>query len=132
MTDLNLLSAGMSAVLGTKVKPRMSRKFRRDWSTFDISADDFFYQTYPIMTPAADAVAREEIDEMFDLMVTHLHDETKAIRVSGRSTIAEAKATIANYEGRPVDKIKLTYEGKQLEECRSLNDCGISSAATIS
>ena len=132
MTDLNLLSAGMSAVLGTKVKPRMSRKFRRDWSSFDISADDFFYQTYPIMTPAADAVALDEIDEMFDLMVTHLHDETKAIRVSGRSTIAEAKATIANYEGQPVDQFKLTYEGKQLEDCRSLNDCGITPTATIS
>ena len=132
MSDLDLLSAGMSAVLGTNVEPRMSRKFRRDWSTFDISADDFFFQTYPIMTPAADAVALDEIDEMFDLMVTHLKNEKKAIRVSGRSTIAEAKAVIAKNEGRPVDQFKLTYDGKQLEECRILKDYGITPTATIS
>ena len=47
ISDLDLLSAGMSAVLGTKVEPRMSRKFRRDWSTFDISADDFFLSNKP-------------------------------------------------------------------------------------
>ena len=46
------------------------------------------------MTPAADAVALNEIDEMFDLIVAHLHDEKKVIRVSGRSSIAEAKAVI--------------------------------------
>ena len=83
------------------------------------------------MTPAADAVSLDEIDEMFDLMVTNLQNEKKAIRVSGRSTIAEAKAAIARDEGRPMDQFKLTYKGKKLEECRSLNDCGITSAATI-
>ena len=131
MTDLDLLSAGMSAVLGTKVQARKSQEFQRDLSTLLIRADDFFYQTYPIMTPAIEAVSFE-IDEMFDLMVTHLQNEKKAIRVSGRSTIAEAKAVIARNEGRPVDQFKLTYEGKQLEDFRSLNDYGISSAATIS
>ena len=132
MSDLDLLSAGMSAVLGTKVEPTMSRMFRRDCSIFDISADDIFYQTYPIMTPAADADALAEIDEMFDLMVLHLHDEKKSIRVSGRSTVAETKAEIARDEDRPVDQLKLTYDGKQLEDFRSLNDCGITPTATIS
>ena len=132
MTDLDLLSTGMSAVLGTKVEAGMSRESQRDLSTIDISADDVFYQTYPIMTPAAEAVALNEIDEMFDLTVTHLQDEAKAIRVSGTSTIAEAKAAIANYEHRPVDQFKLIFEGKQLEEYRCLNDCGITPTTTIS
>ena len=131
MADFDLLSAGMSAVLGTNVQARGILELQRDLSALLIRADDFFHQTYPIMTPAVEAVPLE-IGEMFDLMVTHLQREKKAIRVSGRSTIAEAKAVIARNEGRPVDKIKLTYEGKQLEEGRSLNDYGITSAATIS
>ena len=128
MAELDLLSAGMSALLGTKVEPRTGQD---DDSTLHIRADDVFCQTYPIMTPTVEAVSLK-IGEMFDLMVTHLHDEKKAIRVSGRSTIAEAKDAIAKNEGRPVDQFKLTYEGIQLEDCRSLNDYGITSAATVS
>ena len=131
MADLDLLSAGISAVLGTKVEARRSQELQRDLSTRYLRADDFFYQTYPIMTPAVEAVSLE-IDEMFDLMVTHLQNEKKAIRVSGRSTISEAKALIENKVGRAVDQFQLTYEGKQLEDFRSLNDYGITSAATIS
>ena len=132
MSDLDLLSAGMSAILGTKVEPRMSRKLPRDLSTIDISSEDIFYQTYPIMTPAAEAVTLTDIDEMFDLMVAHLHDKKKSIRVSGRSTVAETKAAIAKYERRPVDELMLTYAGKQLQDFRSLNDYGITPTATIS
>ena len=47
MSDLDLLSAGMLAVLDTKVEARMSREFRRDSLTFDISADDFFVSNIP-------------------------------------------------------------------------------------
>ena len=71
MADLDLLSAGMSAVLGTKVQARRSQEFQRDLSTLSIRADDFFYQEYPIMTPAVEAVSLE-IGEMFDLIVTHI------------------------------------------------------------
>ena len=129
MSDLELLSAAMSAVLGTKVQARTILESQKE--TLFIRADDFFHQTYPIMTPAVEAVPLET-GKMFDLIVTRLQNEKKAIRVSGRRTIAEVRAAIAKNEGRPVDKIKRTYEGKQLEECQSLNDYGITSAATIS
>ena len=118
MSNLELLSAGFSAILGTEVVPQ------RTGGRFSIH--DLFSQTYVMRPP--DLVAPGE--DAFDVNVAGLTGQER-IQVTGKHTIEEMKAEIAKRQDIPMDRIGLVYSGTTLESHQTVNYYGIQPESTI-
>lgn len=121
MSNLELLSAGFSAILGTDVVAQKSGG--------KYSIHDLFSQTY-IMKPV-ETVEKVESGKGFDVYARDLTGNVVTIRLTGEYTIEQVKAEIEKSEGIPIDEIRLIYNGKQLENHRTVNDYGIQADETI-
>lgn len=115
MSNLDLLSAGFSAILGTEVVPQKTGG--------KYSIHDLFSQTY-IMKPV-ETVEKVEAGKKFNVYVRGLSGNTITIQVTGDDTIEQVKAKIEETEGISTDEIKLIYTAKQLENHRTINNYGI-------
>ena len=119
MSNLELLSAGFSAILGTQVVPQKSdEKF---------SIHDLFSQTYVMRPPSSAAPGPGE----FDVNVFTMSGEILSIRVTGKHTVYDMKAEIEDQRGTPMDQLRLIYAGRQLEDGRTVDDYGIQADETI-
>ena len=121
MSNLDLLSAGFSAILGTEVVPQKTGG--------KYSIHDLFSQTY-VMKPV-ETVEKVEAGKKFNVYVRGLSGNTITIQVTGDDTIEQVKAKIEETEGISTDEIKLIYTAKQLENHRTINDYGIQPDETI-
>ena len=121
MSNLDLLSAGFSAILGTNVLPHGGT---------GIPIHDLFSSTY-VMRPL------EAVDpgEMFDLNVVFLSGKTRTIRVSGKQTIAHVKAEIQKLPDDKfpsIETFRLIYNSTHiLDNEQTLDECGIQPDATV-
>ena len=119
MSNLELLSAGFSAILGTEVVPQ------KTGGRFSIH--DLFSQTYVMRPPASVSPS----EDAFDVNVAGLTGKMERIQITGKHTIEELKAAIETKQDIPMDKIRLVYSGKQLENHKTLNDYEIQPESTI-
>lgn len=119
MSNLELVSAAFSAILGTEVVPQTTG------GTFSIH--DLFRQTYVMRPLALEAPGEDK----FNLNVTGLTGETARIEVTGKFTIEEVKAEIERKRDIPMAQIRLVYCAKPLEDNRTVNDYGIKPEDTI-
>ena len=111
MSNLELLSAGFSTILGTEVLPQKNgEKF---------SIHDLFSQTY-VMRPPSSVSAP-----------LHLTVETFATQVTEKVTVCDMKAEIENKVGIKADQIRLIYGGRKLQDDQIVKDYGIQPNETI-
>lgn len=133
--DLNLLTSGLSAVLGTDVVLRnAARSDDRDEENSRLYCkmivDDLFRQTH-IMRPTNLLMLTAGPSEMFDLYVRRVSGKTQSIRVSGNHTIQETKAEIERTEGTKKEEMILVYSGEELDDTRTVGEYGIRPEETI-
>ena len=119
MSNLELVSAGFSAILGTEIVPQKSAG--------RFSIHDLFHQTY-VMRPQ---LALPAADETFGVNVAGLTGNMTRILVTREHTIEEVKAEIERKADIPMDNMRLIYGGKQLEDKKTVSDYGIQPHATI-
>ena len=120
MSNLELLSAGFSAILGTEV---VTVKTEGRYSVHDL-----FSRTY-VMRP----VETGDPAETFDLKVRNLTGKIIIIRVTaGENTISHIEAAFERHEGMTLGQVRLIYDGQQLESQRTVKDYGIQPEETIS
>ena len=140
MSNLELLSAGFSAILGTDVVPQKSGG--------QYSINDLFGDTYSIMKPV-ELVAQQVEDEKrlmlempkvvaikgfatsFEVYVIGLTGRTLTYQVTGEETVKQLMAKIEEREGVPGNKMRLIHGNIQLESHRTLNEYGIQRESTI-
>lgn len=140
MSNLELLSAGFSAILGTDVVPQKSGG--------QYSINDLFGDTYSIMKPV-ELVARQVEDEKrlmlempkvvaikgfatsFEVYVIGSTGRTLTYQVTGEETVKQLMAKIEEREGIPGNKMRLIHGNIQLESHRTLNEYGIQRESTI-
>ena len=117
MSNVDFLSAGFSAILGTKVLPQK----RSQKNGEKLSIHDLFSETY-VMRPVVQTV---DPAESFDVQINQLVGKTQTIRVKGEHTIAQVKTEVERVIGPSADLLRLMYDGKQLEDYLTVNDYGI-------
>lgn len=140
MSNLELLSAGLSAILGTDVVPQ---KIGGQYSI-----NDLFGDTYSIMKPV-ELVAQQVEDEKrlmlempkvvaikgfatsFEVYVIGSTGRTLTYQVTGEETVKQLMAKIEEREGIPGNKMRLIHGNIQLESHRTLNEYGIQRESTI-
>lgn len=140
MSNLELLSAGFSAILGTDVVPQKSGG--------QYSINDLFGDTYSIMKPV-ELVAQQVEDEKrlmlempkvvaikgfatsFEVYVIGSTGRTLTYQVTGEETVKQLMAKIEEREGIPGNKMRLIHGNIQLESHRTLNEYGIQRESTI-
>lgn len=115
MSNLDLLSAGFSAILGTKVTPQ-----RDDGN--HLSIHELFSQTY-VMRPVPAKLEPGEGE--FSLSVLTLYGQEFNILVKGEDRIERVKAKIQEREGTPVGEIRLIYAGQQLMDFETVKHYNI-------
>ena len=140
MSNLQLLSAGFSAILGTDVVPQKSGG--------QYSINDLFGDTYSIMKPV-ELVAQQVEDEKrlmlempkvlaikgvetsFEVDVIGLTGRKLTYQVTGEETVKQLMAKIEEREGVPGNKMRLIHANLQLESHRTLNEYGIQRYSTV-
>ena len=140
MSNLQLLSAGFSAILGTDVVPQKSGG--------QYSINDLFGDTYSIMKPV-ELVAQQVEDEKrlmlempkvlaikgvetsFEVDVIGLTGRKLTYQVTGEETVKQLVAKIEEREGVPGNKMRLIHANLQLESHRTLNEYGIQRYSTV-
>ena len=120
MSNLDLLSAGFSAILGKEVVPQKGKGR-------GVSVHDLFKQSY-IMRPLETVDPRE----LFDVSVRGLTGKWTKIRVSGTHTVAHVKAFLArNVILRRPHELVLIYGGREMLDIQTLGDYGIQAGAKL-
>ena len=142
MSNLELLSAGFSAILGTDVVPQKSGG--------QYSINDLFGNTYRIMNPVellarhyeaekklmleeerANVAAGGRFETSFAVFVIGLTGTTLTYHVKGEETVEQLMAKIEQREGITFNNIRLICENRQLFGHRTLNECGIEPYSVI-
>ena len=142
MSNLELLSAGFSAILGTDVVPQKSGG--------QYSINDLFGNTYRIMNPVEllarhyetekklmleeerpNFVAGGRFETSFAVFVIGLTCTTLTYHVKGEETVEQLMAKIEQREGITFNNIRLICENRQLFGHRTLNECGIEPYSVI-
>ena len=142
MSNLELLSAGFSAILGTDVVPQKSGG--------QYSINDLFGNTYRIMNPVEllarhyeaekklmleeerpNVVAGGRFETSFAVFVIGLTGTTLTYHVKGEETVEQLMAKIEQREGITFNNIRLICENRQLFGHRTLNECGIEPYSVI-
>lgn len=119
MSNLELLSAGFSAILGTDVVPKQNGE--------EISIHDLFKQTY-VMRPPSSVRAPGEFDINVITLTGH---QIAAIRVTAELSVDKVKAAIQDQTEIPVEQIRLIFAGKQLLDYQTVKDYGIEPNDTV-
>lgn len=65
------------------------------------------------------------------IFVKTLSGKTLSMKVQGTDTIQKLKEMINDREGVPVDQQRLIFQGKQLDDNKTLTDYGVQSENTI-
>lgn len=65
------------------------------------------------------------------LFVKTLTGSLITLEVSGTDTIASVKRKISDKKGTPVNQQRLVYENEQLENDKTLDDCGIKRESNV-
>ena len=121
MSNLELLAAGFSAILGVEVvTPDKGAGLPK------LSIYDLFHHTY-IMRPLDSA----DPGEVFDIDIKTLTGTRITVQVTNEFTIAEVKAAVEMKEGIPPRHQRLVFNSKTLEEDQTIESCGISRGGTI-
>lgn len=68
---------------------------------------------------------------LIEVFVITLLNRTLTLKINPKSTVAQLKLMIEKEEGFPVDKMRLIYAGRQLEDSKTLNYYGIKEGSTI-
>ena len=121
MSNLDLLSAGFSAILGTKVTPQGD-------DGDQLSIHELFSQTY-VMRPVAAKLEPGEGE--FCVRVSTLSGQVLNIPVKGDDKIEQIEAKIEERQGIPVDQLRLIYAGRRLYRDQTVNECNIQPDDTI-
>ena len=121
MSNLDLLSAGFSAILGTKVTPQGD-------DGDQLSIHELFSQTY-VMRPVAAKLEPREGE--FCLRVSTLTGQVLNIPVKGDDKIEQIEAKIEERQGIPVDQVRLIYAGRRLYRDQTVKECNIQPDDTI-
>ncbi|XP_068688821.1 uncharacterized protein [Montipora foliosa] len=119
MSNLDLLSAGFSAILGATVIPQKhGGKF---------SIHDLFCQTY-IMRPLSSSPPDPG---EFGISVKTLHGKVIPVRVKEQYSIYCLKTQVGDKEGLPLHGFKLIFAGETLEDDLTIGDYGIGPDCTV-
>lgn len=68
---------------------------------------------------------------LIEVFVKTLLNKSLTLKINPKSTVAQLKLMIEKEEGFPVDKMRLIYAGRQLEDSKTLNNYGIKEGSTI-
>ena len=115
MSNLELVCAGFSATLGTKVVPV------KDGRGFSI--DDLFSQTY-VMKPPVLPLPASPSPSLLNVFVSD-GSSTFPFRVKGNHSIHKLKTQIGGKHGITGDSIKLLCGGKDLQDFQTIAHYGI-------
>ncbi|XP_033132034.1 ubiquitin-like [Brassica rapa] len=65
------------------------------------------------------------------IFVVTLTGNTRTVEVTGSDTIGEVKTKWQEMEGIPVDQQRLVFQGRQLEDSRTVAECHIKHGSTM-
>ena len=121
MSNLELLAAGFSAILGVKVvTPDKGAGLPK------LSIYDLFHHTY-IMRPLDSA----DPGEVFDIDIKTLTGTRITVQVTNEFTIAEVKAAVEMKVGIPPRHQRLVFNSKALEQGQTIGSYGIPRGGTM-
>ncbi|XP_044174065.1 uncharacterized protein LOC122957778 [Acropora millepora] len=120
MSNLELLCAGFSAILGTNIVPEKNGA--------EVSIHDLFQKTYVMRPPSSVRAAGEFHVFVKDIIVT---GKTITIKVTEKSTVDDMKIAIQDQTGRSHKEIRLTFSGKQLEDGGTVKNYGLQHGDTV-
>ena len=114
MSNLELVSVGLSSILGTNVVPQYDGGF---------SVEDLFSQTY-VMTPAVSAWSAypplaDLLEEESDISVSD-SSSVFSFRMKGKHTIRDLKTQIGGKYGTTADSMKLLYRANELQDSQTV------------
>ena len=122
MSNLELLCAGFSAILGTNIVPQKNGA--------KVSIHDLFQQTYVMRPPSSVRVASE-----FHVFVRKLTGTISTligtITVTEKSTVDDMKTAIQDQTGIPNEDMRLIFSGRQLEDGQTVKNYGLHHLDTV-
>ena len=121
MSDLQLLAAGFSAILGVKVVTS-----DKGTDLPKLSINELFRSTY-IMRP----IEHINAHEMFDIHIKTLTGTRTTIQTTNDFTVAELKAAVEIKESIPAKQQRLVFNSKSLEDEDTVGKIGIPPEGTI-
>ena len=120
MSNLELLCAGFSAILGTNIVPQNNGA--------EVSIHELFQKTYVMRPPSSVRVASE-----FQIFVDlrPIKDRKSTFTVTEKSTVDELKTAIHDQTGIPNEDMRLIFSGTQLEDGQTVKNYGLRHDDTV-
>ena len=118
MSNLELLCAGFSAILGTNIVPQKNGA--------KVSIHDLFPQTYVMSPPSSVRVASE-----FHVFVRNLTGTVITITVTEKSTVDDMKTAIQDQTRIPNEDMRLIFSGRPLEDGQTVKNYGLQHGDTV-
>ena len=118
MSNLELLCAGFSAILGTDIVPEKNGA--------EVSIHELFQQTYGMRPPSSVRVASG-----FNVLVEDWTGKRRTIAVTEKSTVDDMKIAIQDKTGIPHEQMRLIFSGKQLEDGQTVKNYGLQHEDTV-
>lgn len=118
MSNLELLCAGFSAILGTDIVPEKNGA--------EVSIHELFQQTYVMRPPSSVRVASG-----FNVFVRDFTGKTSIIVVTEKSTVDGMKIAIQDMTGIPHEGMMLIFSNKLLEDGQTIKNYGLKHEDTV-
>ena len=119
MSNLELLCAGFSAILGTNIVPQNNGA--------EVSIHELFQKTYVMRPPSSVRVA-SEFHVFVDLTPIN---KKSTITVTEKSTVDDLKTAIQDQTGIPYEDMRLIFSGRQLEDGQTVKNYGLHHGDTV-